>query len=87
MLIHKDIISTVTFDGSSNEGYAYPETGMYGEELEVVIQHHHKEDIDKSVTVTIGDKMFAPEQLERILNQVTSYKVAAKAFNDKTGLS
>lgn len=87
MLIHKDIIRTVTFDGSSNEDYAYPDTGMYGEELDVVIQHHHKEDIDESVTVTIGDKMFTPEQLERILHQVTSYKAAAKAFNDKTELS
>lgn len=83
MLIHKDIISTVTFDGSSNESYSYPETGMYGEELEVVIQHHHKEDIDKSVTVTIGDKMFTPEQLEHVLCQVTNYKVAAKAFASK----
>lgn len=84
MLFHKDTISTVTFDGSTTEGFTYPDVGMYGEEVDVLIQHHHKEDIDKSVTVTIGDKMFTPEQLERILQQVASYKAAAKSFTDKT---
>lgn len=80
MLIHKDTITTVTFDSGSSTNYAYPETGMYGEDVEVVIQHHHNDDIDNSVTVTIGDKMYTPAQLERILVQVDAYKSAAKAF-------
>lgn len=80
MLTHKDTITTVTFDGSVSENYVYPETGMYGDNVDVVIQHHHIEDIDNSVTVTIGDKMYTPAQLERILEQVCAYKAAAKAF-------
>lgn len=80
MLIHEDTITTVTFDGSVTVGYTYPDTSMYGDEIAVLIQHHHKEDVDNSVTVTIGDKMFTPEQLERVLRQVTNYKAAAKAY-------
>lgn len=79
MLTKKLIIETVTFDGSQAEDYMYPDTS-YGDEVEVVIQHHHKEDVDRSVTVRIGDLTLLPEQLEAILKQVQNYKQAAKAF-------
>lgn len=82
MIKYTGILSTVTFDGSQDSEYLYPEAGCYGEEIEVIIQHHHKEDIEGSVTVKIGDYMLVPQQLENILKRVNIYKEAAKLFKE-----
>lgn len=82
MIKHTGSLSTVTFDGSQDSEYSYPEIGCYGDDVEVIIQHHHKEDIDASITVKIGNYMLVPDQLEKILNQVSIYKEAAKLFKE-----
>ena len=82
MIKHTGILSTVTFDGSQDSEHSYPEIGCYGEEVDVIIQHHHKEDIEASVTVKIGEYMFVPDQLEKILKRVNIYKEAAKLFKE-----
>lgn len=82
MITAQTTINTVTFDGSQSEDYAYPETGCYGNELQVEITHHHKDDIEQSVTILIGEYMLVPKQLEDLLILVEKYKKSALAFKE-----
>lgn len=80
MLQKNIILETVTFCGSSDAGYQYPEISGYGDNIPCTITHHHNKDIDESVTVKIGEYMFTPETLSHVLEQVAFYKKAAKQF-------
>ena len=80
MLKFKDFIQTVTYDGSQTEGYMYPETS-YGDDVEVCITHSHKEDVDKSVSIKVGEYWLLPEQLDWMLKKVEAYKRSVKEFD------
>lgn len=80
MLEKKIILETVTFCGSRSEGYRYPEISGYGDDVPCIITHHHRSDVDNSVTIQIGEYLFDPKTLCRVLEQVEYYKKAAKQF-------
>lgn len=78
MITSNFTIETATFDGSSTEGYEYPEISGYGSDVQVEIKYHNCENKEESLTVRIGEHLFLPCQLKFILKQVENYKLAIK---------
>lgn len=81
MLTSTFVLETVTF--STDTGYDYPEVSGYGGDVEIKLEYHHEDDKQKSLTVSIGDYLFTPSQIEEILKEVSSYKKALAAADEE----